>query len=258
MWVFLSLSICICRILFSIMVPDMRSVSLLFEKAFFPCSSVCNLHCNRLKLVSCIKLCLWLNLGFSPVTPHLWMTHNKQGHQKNIVYIFIQICRVFVSNFFTAFLHSSLPCNESYDICMHTWQEKWLCIERKLNTKQTERISPAINLLRAELLYLAVILCQPLGHFWYYDFLSPCKQQDLLNGYSGWGTELDLSGTGSKRDSASRGTQGLFFFLSLHSIQWLKKAALLQSFLEKYQALNLFSYSYRNVLTPLQMVTAWG
>lgn len=194
------------------MVPDMRSVSLLFEKAFFPCSSVCNLHCSRLKLVSCIKLCLWLNLGFSPVTPHLWMTHNKQGHQKNIVYIFIQICRVFVSNFFTVFPHSSLPCNESYNICTHTWQEKCLCIERKLNTKQTERISPAINLLRAELLYLAVILCQPLGHFWYYDFLSPCKQQDLLNGYSGWGTELDLSGTGSKRDSASRGTQGLFFW----------------------------------------------
>lgn len=147
------------------------------------------------------------------------MTHNKQGHQKNIVYIFIQICRVFVSNFFTAFLHSSLPCNESYNICMHTWQEKWLCIERKPNTKQTERISPAINLLRAELLYLAVILCQPLGHFWYYDFLSPCKQQDLLNGYSGWGTELDLSGTGSKRDSAaSRGTQGLFFEPSQHPV----------------------------------------
>lgn len=227
---FFFLSVCICRILFSIMVPDTCSVSLLFEKAFFPpCSSVCNLHCNRLKLVSCIKLCLWLNLGFSPVTPHLWMTHNKQGHQKNIMYIFIQICRVFVSNFFTALLHSSLPCNESYCICLHTWQEEWLCIEGELNAKQIERVSPAINLLRAELLYLAVILCQPLGHFWYYDFLPPCKHQVLLNGYSGLGAELDLSGTGSKRGSASWGAQGLFF-LSPHSIQWLMKAAPPQSF----------------------------
>lgn len=132
----------------------------------FPCSSVCNLHCNRLKLVSCVKLCLWLNFGFSPVTPHLWMTHNKQGHQKNIVYVFIQICRAFFSNFFTALLHSSFACNESYSICVHTWQETWLCIERKLNAKQIERISPAINLLRAEHLCLAVILCQPLEHFW--------------------------------------------------------------------------------------------
>jgi len=151
--VFLSLSMCIYRLLFSIMVPDMQCLVTVWKRLFFfPCSSVCNLHCNRLKLVSCIKLCLWLNLGFSPVTPHLWMTHNKQGHQKNIVYIFIQICRAFVSNLFTALLHSSLACNESYGICTHTWQEKWLCIERKLNAKQIERISPAINLLRAELL----------------------------------------------------------------------------------------------------------
>lgn len=208
-------------------------------KSFFsPCSSVCNLHCNRLKLVSCIKLCLWLNLGFSPVTPHLWMTHNKQGHQKNIVYIFIQICRVFVSNFFTALLHSSLPCNESYCICPHTWQEEWLCIERELNAKQIERVSPAINLLRAELLYLAVILCQPLGHFWYYDFLPPCKHQVLLNGYSGLGAELDLLGTGSKRGSASWGTQGLFFFwaLTASSDSWRQPRH--RAFKKKCQALN--------------------
>lgn len=152
---------------FSIMVPDKHSVSSLMERLFFfPCSSVCNLHCNRLELVSCIKLCLWLNLGFHPATPHLWMTHKKQSHQKNIVYIFIQICRVLVSNFFTASLHSSLLCNESYSICVCTWQEKCLCVERKLNTKQIERISLVINLMRAELLYLAIILCQPLGHFW--------------------------------------------------------------------------------------------
>lgn len=189
--------------------PDTGSVSLLLEKAW---SSVFNLHCNRLKLVSCIKLCLWLHLGFSPLTPHLWMTHNKQDHQKNIVYIFIQICRAFVSSFFTALLHSPLPCNESCSIHTHTWQEKWLCIEGRLNAEQIERISPAISLLRAELLYLADILCQPPGHFWYYDFLSSCKQWVLLNAYSGLGAELDLSGTGSKGGSASWGTQRLFSF----------------------------------------------
>lgn len=232
------------------MIPDMHGVLLLFEKAFFPCSSVCNLHFNRLKLVSCIKLCLWLNLGFSPVTPHLWMTHNKQGHQKNIVYIFIQICRVFVFNFFTALLHPLLPCNESYSICTHTWQEGWLCIEGKLNAKQIERISPAINLLRAELLYLAVVLCQPLGHFGYYDFLSPCKQQVLLNGYSSLGAELDLWGTGSKGGSASWSTMGIF--LSPHRIQWA--ASPLQSLLEKMPSITpLTSYSDMNVLTRFQM-----
>lgn len=176
-----------------------------------PWSSVFSLHCNRLKLVSCIKLCLWLNLGFSPLTPHLWMTHNKQGYQKNIVYIFIQFCRVFVSNFFTALLHSPLPCNESCSVCAHTWQEKCLCIEGKLNAKQTERISPAINLLRAELLCLAGVLSQPPGHCWYYDFLSSCKQQALLNGYSGLGQSWICQALAAREVLPPKALKGFFF-----------------------------------------------
>lgn len=185
------------------------------------------------------------------------MTHNKQDHQKKTVYIFIQICRVFVSNFFTALLRSPLPCNESCSICTHTWQKKWLCIEGKLNAKQIERISPAINLLRAELLYLAGILCQPLGHLWYYDFLSSCKQGVLLNGYSGLEAELELSGTGSTGGSASWGTQKAFFFWAVtssdsrqsHCRAFKKDAKLYISY---------FSYPSMNALARFQMRDSTG
>lgn len=144
------------------------------------------------------------------------MTHNKQGYQKNIVYIFIQICRVFVSNFFTALLHSPLPCNESCSVCAHTWQEKCLCIEGKLNAKQTERISPAINLLRAELLCLAGVLSQPPGHCWYYDFLSSCKQQSLLNGYSGLGQSWICQALAAREVLPPEALKGFFFFQLSH------------------------------------------
>lgn len=179
-----------------------------------PWSSVFNLHCNRLKLVSYIKLCLWLNLGFSPLTPHLWMTHNKQDHQKNIVYIFIQICR----GFFLIILQACciLPSHAMNHAVSVLIPDKWFCIGGNLNAKQIERISPAINLLRAELLYLAGLLCQPLGHCWYYDFLSSCKQQVLLNGYSGLGQSWICQALAAKEVLPPEALEGFFLFFELY------------------------------------------